>query len=223
MIAVLTGLQAEADTIEHRNGLCVLCGTASRDDLEAVVPPSTDAIISWGVCGALSPALTIGALCISGSLITQQGATGLHEPTRAWATRLAALLGAPGLFLVRQVPTFSSPIELAYDPPSRAALFKSTGAMTVDEGSYAVANWAEKHGKPWAVVGAISDSWDQTVSSFTDLVDAQGNVRVPQAILGILDDPSSIPEVVEEAWTSSAALRNLTLAARILASAKWGL
>ena len=223
MIVILTGMTSEAACIEHRNGLVVLTGDASRDDLEAVVPPATDAIISVGVCGALSPALGVGTVCVSGSLITQAGAVGLHEPTRAWAARLIALLTAPGLFLVRPVPTFSSPIEIAYDPPSRAALFKSTGAQTVDMGSYAVAVWAEKHSKPWAVIGAVSDAWNQTVSSYANMVDAQGNVKVPAALLDVLEDPANLPELMQEDWTTNAALHSLTLAARILSANKWRL
>jgi hypothetical protein len=56
MIGVLTGLQDEATIIGPTSDSVVsLCGARARDNLQTLLPPDITGIVSFGVCGGLSP------------------------------------------------------------------------------------------------------------------------------------------------------------------------
>jgi hypothetical protein len=229
-LAILTGMQSEAATVPASPDVLVLCGTAARDALDARVPADVGAILSWGVCGALSPALPIGAVCVAtrlivaGPSVTTRGVTGGFDttllPSALWTSRLLALLHPP--LVVRSITTFSDAQEIASTPANRAKLLLGSHASAVDMGSYAVAALAQKRNIPWAAVGAVSDAWDQTVSQFYGVVNPDGSVNDWAALESILGDPASIPAVVDEAWTEQAALHSLGVAAAMLVSQGWG-
>lgn len=218
-IVILTGLQQEADTIPA-GFATIFCGVTARDNLDSIVPLDTDGILCWEIWGGLSPTLSLGAVCVANSLVLKDNS--IEQAPANWVVKLEELLGQANLFQLCETKTYSSDQEIAYNAKTRAQLALTTKAQAVEEGAYAVAAWATKNNKPWAAVGSISDTWDQTVSTWTNVVDNNGNVQVEQALQDILANPGQIPDVLKEAASEQVALTNLKKAAQLLAPLNWG-
>jgi hopanoid-associated phosphorylase len=111
-------------------------------------------VVSFGLCGALDPALKVGDLVVGDTVADPEG---LFEADAAWAARIAAVL--PGARLGRFARA-EQPVATAAD---KAALRAATGAIAVDLESYVVARLARWFGAPFAVVRAVSDAADRAL------------------------------------------------------------
>jgi hopanoid-associated phosphorylase len=111
-------------------------------------------VISFGLCGALDPALKVGDLLVGDTVADPEG---LFEADAAWAARIVAAL--PGARLGRFARA-EQPVATAAE---KAALRAATGAIAVDLESYVVARLARWFGAPFAVVRAVSDAADRAL------------------------------------------------------------
>jgi len=111
-------------------------------------------VVSFGLCGALDPALKLGDLLIGEAVAD---GTDCYAADAPWAARIAGLL--PTARLAR-FASAERPVASAAD---KAALRQSTGAAAVDLESFAVAKLARWFGVPFAVVRAVSDAADRAL------------------------------------------------------------
>lgn len=153
----LCGLSGEASILAKVPSVRILCGATQRDDLASLIPQTCTALISFGVCGGLSPKLQVSDVVTARCVTMSDGS--LVQADYGWGQRLAARVGA--LF----VPMFSSSTEAATDPTARAALLARTGAWASDEETWAVARVATARGLPWTSLRAVSDAWNDTVTA----------------------------------------------------------
>ena len=116
--------------------------------LEAELRGGVAGVVSFGLCGALDPALEVGDLVI-GEAVADDAERFAADP--AWAARIGVLLPAAkvGVFARAEKPVAT--VE------EKAELRARTGADAVDLESYAVARLAGFFGVPFAVVRAVSD------------------------------------------------------------------
>jgi hopanoid-associated phosphorylase len=189
--AMLRGLQAR-----------VIVGGAGIAEAARAV----SAIVSFGLCGGLDPALKAGDLVV-GSGVIADGER--FAADRAWAGRLAsALLGAP-------TGDFASGGAMAADVQAKAALRRGTGAVAVDMESHLVA----RTGLPFAVIRAVSDPADRSLPIAAQAgFGADGEADVGAVIASLLRRPHELPALIGVARDASAAFRSLARAAAALAS-----
>ena len=221
MITILTGMKGETDTLNTfppMQDITIIQGITARDDMESAVPPNTDDIVCWGLGGGLSPYIKVGDVCISGSVELVDGRRYQAAPT--WITSLMRILGP---LRSRFVRGYSDPKEQGIDPPSRKMLYDNTKCDITNMGSYAVAEWAAKHNKPWVAIDCVSDDYTMTVPDFSTFVDDAGNIDVPAAIRQIVTNPQNDLLLIQSAIHAERALFGLHQAAILLAVNKWGM
>ncbi|MGA2793222.1 MAG: phosphorylase [Roseiarcus sp.] len=156
-LAVITGFAAEA-RIAGAPGVAALIGAGRADrlaaDLETAIAGGARRLLSFGVAGALTPHLEPGDLVVGRALI--DGAR--RTPCDAgWSAAMKERLNqaAPSLrTFFADVASADAPVA---DPAAKAALHAATGAAAVDMESALVAQAAERHGLPFAILRAIAD------------------------------------------------------------------
>jgi adenosylhomocysteine nucleosidase len=122
--------------------------------LEDALRDGVAGVLSFGLCGALDPALKLGDLVIGEAVAGPQGS---FEADASWAQRLAQALPSArrGRFTSAERPVAS----LA----EKAALREQTGADAVDLESYVVGRLARWFGAPFAILRAVSDAADRAL------------------------------------------------------------
>jgi hopanoid-associated phosphorylase len=122
--------------------------------LEAELRGGVAGVISFGLCGALDPALEVGDLVI-GSAVADE--TERFAADADWATRLAA--GLPEA----KTCVFARAERPVATTGEKASLRDGTGAGAVDLESHAVAKLAGFFGVPFAILRAVSDEADRAL------------------------------------------------------------
>src|SRR3954469_17958991 len=124
-VIVVVGLAFEARIAAGAGGQ-VICAGIGRDLAGAIaraVTPQTHGLISFGVCGGLSPELAPGACIVASAVRTHKGRIATD---RRWSQRLLQALphSTHGELL-------GVPAPLA-EPESKRTLFEETGALAAD-------------------------------------------------------------------------------------------
>lgn len=125
-----------------------------------LIAAGVGALLSWGVAGALDPALACGALLLPAEVLcAPAGAAALplqrFATCRGWRERVAAALqphapAASGALLTSPVPVAAAALK--------ARMFRDTGAVAVDMESAAVAQVAAEHALPFITLRVILDT-----------------------------------------------------------------
>jgi adenosylhomocysteine nucleosidase len=217
-IAAITGLAAEA-RIARRHGLdAVATGGIEAQVLEAaerLIAEGADALLSFGIAGALAPDLVPGSLLLPRAVIAEDGsrlAVDEARRARAEAALVAAGLGAvSGDVLGASAPAASS--------ARKEALHAATGAIAIDLESHLVARAASRAGKPFLVLRAIADPASRALPEAALIgLDASGRPALNRVLLSVLRNPRQIPALLRLAGDTRRALLALgsALAARPL-------
>ena len=154
--AAVTGLRAEA-RIACRFGLAAAAsgGVAARTRAacESFLNDGAPALLSFGIAGALAPALASGTLLLPRTVIEESGFR--HPVDGAWRSRVEAVLAAAGLRV--ESGDILGAAQAADTPEHKAALFRSTGAVAIDLESHLIAQVATRARRPFLVLRAIAD------------------------------------------------------------------
>jgi adenosylhomocysteine nucleosidase len=125
-----------------------------------LVAAGVDALLSWGVAGALDPALGCGAVLLPAEVLRPASA-GKPLPVqrfatcRTWRERVAAALQPHAPVATGALLTSALPVAAA---ELKTRLFKDTGAAAVDMESAAVAQVAAEHELPFITLRVVLDS-----------------------------------------------------------------
>jgi adenosylhomocysteine nucleosidase len=124
-----------------------------------LVAEGVGALLSWGVAGALDPALGCGAVLLPAEVLAPAGAAALPlqrlATCRRWRERVAAALQAHTPLSAGALLTSALPVATA---ASKARLFHDTRAVAVDMESAAVAQVAAEHALPFITLRVILDT-----------------------------------------------------------------
>jgi adenosylhomocysteine nucleosidase len=174
--------------------LCVSgvgCDNATRAAHE-LVAAGAQALLSWGVAGALDPALGAGAVLLPAEVLRLTGAAASAPPqryptSRAWRERVAAALQlhvpvSAGALLTSALPVAEAPLK--------ARLFQDTGAVAVDMESAAVAQVAAEHQLPFITLRVIVDN---------------ASVNLPASVTRMIDPAHAGRTSLWRAWTLASA------------------
>jgi adenosylhomocysteine nucleosidase len=158
---------------------------------------AADLVISAGVCGALAPALAVGALVVPAIVV---GADGTRWP----AATLPRLSATGAMLTVRDV------VESA---AQKARLWMETGALAVDMESAPILAWAHERGVPAAVVRAVADDAERGVpAALAAAVGDDGRVRPLRAVSAALARATALGDLLELRAGTEAALKTVASA-----------
>ena len=199
----VTGLAAEA-RIAARLGRARAgggTGAGAEAAAEGLVRDGASALVSFGLCGGLDPALRPGAIVIAERVLAGGGS---YDADVA----LAAALGGLTALLVAAEP------GVVTSAAAKRALFAQTGAVAVDLESGAVARVAARHGLPFAVLRAVCDPAEMTLPRLAlAALDADGRIRPGRVAWALLRAPGDLPRLLHLA--RAAALARAALRARV--------
>ena len=154
-ILAVVGMTREAKILA---GAPVVIGGGDLDGLterlEDELRGGVAGVVSFGLCGALDPALKVGDLVIGEAVADDADS---YDADAEWVARIAALLPEAR---VGRYARAEQPVATAAD---KAELRRRTGAIAVDLESFPIAKLARQFGVPFAVIRAVSDSAERTL------------------------------------------------------------
>lgn len=218
-LGVLTGLVSEARRLERASRgqplgdhpLVRVCGgrpaTARRMAEELARAPGIVGLVSFGIAGALDPALPAGALVLPDSVRDAEDRD--HSVDIAWRNRLAAVL--PEAVIGGRA--FGSETVIA-DIAGKAKLYRAAEAAIVDMESHILGAAAREAGLPFLIVRAVSDhaGRDLPPTAFSGTA-PDGSIRHGAVAARLLIRPMDLPGMIALGLGSARAHRALARAA----------
>jgi hopanoid-associated phosphorylase len=215
-VAAVTGLEAEA-RIARRAGIAARPsgGVPAQTTAiaESFVRDGAEALVSFGIAGALAPSLTPGRLLVPRAVIDDTGARYPVDPGRH-AQALQALHAAG---LAVEEGDLLGAAAAAASPARKAELYQATRAVAVDLESHLVARAAARAGKPFLVLRAIADTAAQALPpAAVNGLAPSGKPALGRVLLSIARDPRQVPALMRLAGDTRRALDALGSALRVI-------
>jgi adenosylhomocysteine nucleosidase len=218
--AAVTGLAAEA-RIARRAGLAAAAsgGRAARTRavIAQLIADGATALVSFGICGGLDPALPPGCLLLPAAVRDEAGQRWVVD--RPWHARIAATLAARGI-AARQGDLLGAD-AIAASPERKAALRRESGAIAADLESHHVARAAAESGLPFLVLRAIADPAERALPPAALIeLGASGRPALAAVLLSLARHPAQLPALLRVASDTRQALRALDRGAVALTAAR---
>lgn len=207
-IVAVVGLQFEARIIAGPTVRAVVLGASTP--LAAMLLPTHRGVISFGICGGLSPDLPAGACVIASSI---------SDGKRSWATDKAWTSS-----LARSIPNAIVGPILGVDAPIldvavKSKLHQRHGAVAVDMESHVAALAASTHGLPMVAVRAVAD--DAACALFAAALAGRrsdGSVNVAGVLAALRKKPGELAPLIRLAMRTGSARATLVRLRPILSS-----
>lgn len=211
-LGVVTGLATEAGIVARAEPLSEAPAISGADSARAaesagrLIAQGAEALLSFGIAGALSPALRPGALILPSAVVLPDG--GRIETDPRWRQKLAACLEGQGLTAAGG-PLLGS-AEAVTTPKAKAALFARHGALAVDMESHAVAAAAQAAGRPFLVLRSVADPAERALPGWAmAATGADGRVKPGVAIAALSRRPWQVPASIRLGVETRSALKAL--------------
>ncbi|HWF00632.1 MAG TPA: hypothetical protein VG248_12600 [Caulobacteraceae bacterium] len=163
------------------------------------------AAVSFGLCGALDPALRPADLVIGEAVVFAGGEI-------ACDARLVAALAAA--LPAARIGKVAGGERMIGSAAGKAALAETTGAVIVDMESLAAARAAQAAGVPFVVLRAVSDGAARTLPRAAMAgFSASGGVNVGAVVASLARRPWELPALIRTAREAEAGFRALQDAA----------
>ena len=201
-LLAVTGMQREAKLLRGRCDVAIAGSNNATlgAKIEAAVNRGARAILSFGICGALSPELATGRVVVGTDVVAQAERWHADE---AWSNALASWCGAESGILAG-----SDSVLLTEE--SKGALLRQTGAVAADMESHLVARVASERGLPFAVLRAVSDAAHHTLPPAAAFaLNKEGKVDYSAVMLSLLDEPSQFRALMRTARDTNTAMKAL--------------
>ncbi|MGH7335427.1 MAG: hypothetical protein ACREKS_22330 [Candidatus Rokuibacteriota bacterium] len=205
-LARCLGLARVVSCREHRYGgpgVDLVCGGPRGRRLSGLAPLARHAalVVSAGTCGALAPHLAEGDLVVPEVVLSPAG----HRHAVPERRGLAA------------TGTLLTVADVVQTPEGKARLWRQTAALAVDMESSMIIEWAATIGVPAAVVRGVADTAARGVpAAFAEALDEHGRVRVGRVMGIVIARPRAFSEALALRRGTSAALRSVAAALRVL-------
>jgi adenosylhomocysteine nucleosidase len=224
-ILAVTGLKREAALLDTP-GVIVIPGggdsTGLARKLEAALQRQRPrGVVSIGLGGALSPALTVGDWVVADVIV--EGAT--RWPTDAgWAQALCAALslahprrGGPLDGPKVMLGPIAASEVMVVDAAGKAALRAAAGALAVDMESHVAARFAARHSLPFAALRAISDGADRALPKAAQAgMKKDGGMDILAVLKSLALDPAQLPALIRTGREAEVAFKALKRASSLL-------
>ena len=202
-ILAVTGLKREAE-IAGGSGVVAVAGGGDAKGLAQKLDAlhgDIKGVISFGLCGGLSPLLKVGEVVIADQVIVGPGHFRCDE---SWRVALAAKLAD-----AHQGPVAASETILE-NAGSKAALFAATGALAVDMESAVAGRFATARKLPFAVLRVISDDARHVLPPAALIaMKPDGGIALGRVLGSLIRHPLQVPGLIRVARTSGKAFREL--------------
>jgi adenosylhomocysteine nucleosidase len=176
--------------------------------LEDALKDGVRGVVSFGLCGALNPALKLGDLVL-GEAAT--GPEGSYEADLAWIGRMAEALPTArrGRFTHAERPVASI--------AEKTSLRQLTGADAVDLESYVVGRLARWFGVPFAILRAVSDAASRALPHAAQVgLGRDGRPAVGAVLSSLKSNPWQLWSLVRTALEAEEAFHALESARDLL-------
>jgi adenosylhomocysteine nucleosidase len=199
-VVAVTGMQREAKLLRGRCNVVVAGSDNSTlaSKIEGAIERGTRAILSLGICGALSPELAVGTIIVGTEVVRNEKRWRADE---SWSNALARdavtgiIAGSDSVLLTEE---------------SKIALHGLTGANAADMESHIVARVASERGLPFAVLRAVSDAVHHTLPPAAAFgLNKDGSIDYSAVMLSLLDEPSQWRALLRTARDTNTAMAAL--------------
>jgi len=195
-ILAVTGLAMEA-RIAAGPGVDVVCSGSDpvrlRLLLDLLPPHRYAAVVSFGISGALDPALRPGDVVVAEEVKSDNDTLPLAP---ALARRLADRLSRIGR--AATCATIAAANAPVIEAASKANLRQLTGAAAVDMESHLAASFGTAAGIPVCAVRVISDPAERSLPQLAAYaVRSNGRVDLPAICSGLARNPKQIPLMIK--------------------------
>lgn len=205
-VGAVTGLAAEAKVARRAGIIARPSGSIAAQTTaiaERLLSEGAEALISFGIAGALAPALTPGCLLVPRAVIDETGAR--YAVDSEWRTQISDALRRAGLRL--DDGDLLGAREAAASPARKAEFYRVTGAVAIDLESDLVAQAAARAYRPFLVLRAVSDSATQALpDAAVHGLAANGKPALGRVLLSVARDPRQIPALIKLAGDTRRAL-----------------
>jgi adenosylhomocysteine nucleosidase len=207
-VLAVVGMTREAKILG--GGAVVIGGgrvEALRVRLEDELRTGVAGVVSFGLCGALDPALKVGDLIVGDAVADGDDS---FDADAAWNARIAVLLPEAKLgrfaWSERPVSSVAEKTEL-----------RRTGASAVDLESFPVAKLARWFGVPFAVIRAVSDAADRALPPAAQVgLGADGRPALGPVFASLRSDPWQIGALIRTALEAEDGFHALERARQLL-------
>lgn len=212
---MVTGLASEAVVATTLAGdddfpVRVVCAGASAARAAVLarrlVDAGVNALVSFGIAGALDPRLRSGELIVAKEVLTEGAER--YTCDRDWQEAVRSALAE------LQQPCRRGPIlgssRLWREPGDKAAVFGSTGCLAVDMESGAVGAIAAEAGLPFLALRAVADRAQDALPALVEnAVKPDGLPAIGRSVAALIRHPSQLPAMLRLARQSERALARL--------------
>ena len=222
-IGIVTGIKLEDALLRKgfkQAGHDVLTACAAgtvvgaEKSAQALIDQGATHLISFGVCGGLSPYVKAGDLILADSVIMDGE---MIELKSAWHE--AALEGSN---MAAKSGAMLSVATAISSPAAKHAAYESTEAVAVDVESFAVAQAAKDNGLPCLIIRAVLDGATQSLpETALSGVDENGNTQIWPVIKSLMKRPKDLPALLDLARDSGRAQDTLKAVIRKCAPDFW--
>jgi adenosylhomocysteine nucleosidase len=214
-LGVVTGLASEAAVVdgllgEDDSSVRVLCAGSSTARAAVLarrlVDAGVEALLSFGIAGALDPRLESGELVVAKEVLTDDA--DCYACDADWQEAVRSALAEVQL-PCRQGLILGSK-RLWREPGDKSAIFETTGCLAVDMESGAVGAIAAEAGLAFLAVRAVADrAHDALPSLVENALKSDGRPAIGRALAALARRPSEIPAALRLARQSELALARL--------------
>lgn len=191
----VTGIKIRPGFVEEiAEGVFLYCsGLGPENATQAarlLLERDVDALVSWGLAGALDPDLAAGSIVLPTHIVDHEDNRRCYPVDRRWYAALRDALRGEDIHSGGRIVSTRT---VQADPRKKTALRQATQAVAVDMESAAIARMADEAGKPFAVIRTIFDAVTTHLpASALNATDAYGKVSIPKLCAGLLKRPTEI-------------------------------
>ena len=209
MLVAVTGMQREAKLLRGRCEV-VVAGSGNSTlaaKIEAAIDRGARAMLSFGICGALSPEPGVGSVVVGTETVCGGGRWRADE---AWSKAMAKGCGA-------MIGAVAGTDSVLLTEDSKAALHRQTGALAADMESHIMARFASQRGLPFAVLRAVSDDARTALPPAAAFgLNKDGEIDYSAVMLSLLDEPFQWRALMSSARGTNTALKALRRCVQLL-------
>ncbi len=204
-LLIVVGMNREARIACARGRVAI--GVAG---IAAAMATRPTGLISFGLCGALDPALRVGDLLVADGVVSGDRRWSADP---LWAATLRAALPDA------RRGDMAAGNRIVGSAAAKTALRRSYGAVGADMESHAVAREAEAAGLPFAVLRAVSDSARRVLPLSAQAgFKVDGDPDVAAVIAALIARPWELPALMRTALEAATGFKALARAAASLSS-----
>ena len=193
MLGIICGLSSEASIAAKINGAEIACSAAvpqsARTLVRGLVKQGATRLMSFGVAGALDPALPVGSLIVGRQVIAKNGS---WECDAGWHRELLQKLS------FRTAGDVWGSETLVPTAAEKITLHSTTGCAIVDMESQCAAEVAAEAKLPLAVVRVVCDAAEHNVPPLVmSAINPDGSTNYRNVLTGLVKAPWEILDLIK--------------------------